>query len=126
MVDQIVLTLPTAQREATRRFYEDVLGFVHVAHHKRPGDFTLDLLRHESGAAIEIVAGTPIMVGEIGAGAPFLSLFVADLQAVRTRLSERAISIERTIEMPDGVQMLRIRDPNGALISFVGGFVSGL
>ena len=126
MTEHVVVTILTANRDLTIRFYEDVLGFVRLSHHDRPGDFTIDLLRHGSGALIEIVAGTPIVVGEIGVGAPFLSVFVADLKTIRTRLSDMQVAIERTIELPDGVQMLRFRDPNGMLISFVGGFDSGL
>jgi len=120
MSSQIIVTIPTTCLDDSIAFYNDILHFDLVHRFDRPGGVVLVFLNHK-GFTVELVTGPHIPAGDIGSGAPFLTFMVSDLGEITSRLSAANIPVTQKLDFPDGVAILRFKDPNGALISFVSG-----
>ncbi len=120
MTSQIIVTMPTRCLDESITFYKEVLHFDVVHRFDRPGGVVLVFLVNK-GFTIELVTGPHIPAGEVGSGAPFLTFMTKDLAEISSTLSVANIPVTQKLDFPDGVSILRFKDPNGAQISFVAG-----
>jgi catechol 2,3-dioxygenase-like lactoylglutathione lyase family enzyme len=120
MISNILVTIPTGYLDESIAFYTGVLGFSIERRLDRPGGVTLVFLVN-SGFTVELVAGAPIPVGEVGKGAPLLTFLTPNFSEITSRLSAKSIPCPQPIDLPGGMSMLRFTDPNGVVISFVSG-----
>jgi catechol 2,3-dioxygenase-like lactoylglutathione lyase family enzyme len=121
MASNIILTLPTVQLEESVVFYTDILQFTIKERFDRPGGVVLVFMNHSCGFTIEFVTGPHIPAGEVGTGAPLLTFMTTDFIDISSRLVAAKIPVPNAINLPGGVSMLRFKDPNGVVISFVAG-----
>lgn len=120
MISQIILTLPTSRLDESIEFYTGILDFEISHRFNRPGGVVLVFLNHK-GFTIELVSGPNVPTGEIGIGAPVLSLMTKDFTEISSRLESAEILIIQQVDLPGGISMMRFRDPNGFQISFISG-----
>ncbi len=112
------VTIHTADLPASIAFYEGVLGFRLVRRFSpRPG-MELAFLGDGAGGQVEFVAG-----GEgpaFGGQGISLGFEVADIEATAAMLRAKgAAIIMGPVTMPNGLRMLRARDPNGLELGFI-------
>ena len=120
MVQQIVVTITTTKLEASIAFYTGVLKFSVKDRIELPSGVTLVFL-NSNGFIVELVCGPHIPGGEIGSGAPLLTFMVPDFNDIDHQLANAGIDLPKSIKLPRGEEMMRFKDPNGVVISFVAG-----
>jgi catechol 2,3-dioxygenase-like lactoylglutathione lyase family enzyme len=120
MGTRIIVTVPTERMQDSVRFYTGILGFTVDHRFQRPGGVELTFMNHR-GFIVELAAGPNISAGEIGSGAPLLTFMTDDFIDITARLSSAGIPAPAAVDLPGGISMLRFRDPNGVVISFVKG-----
>jgi catechol 2,3-dioxygenase-like lactoylglutathione lyase family enzyme len=121
MASNIILTIPTVHLEESVTFYRDVLQFSLKERMDRPQGVVLMFLSHPCGFVLEFVAGPHIQAGEVGPGAPLLTFMTQDFVDIQNRLASAGIPAPEPVDLPSGISMLRFKDPNGVMISFVAG-----
>jgi catechol 2,3-dioxygenase-like lactoylglutathione lyase family enzyme len=120
MTSPILVTIPTRRMEESIAFYTGTLRFAVENRLQRPGGVELAFLVRD-GFTVELVSGPRIPAGEVGSGAPLLTFMADDFSEIRSRLDGSGADEPEAADLPGGMSMLRFKDPNGVVISFVKG-----
>ncbi len=121
MEPKVFLTIPTRHLDESIAFYRDVLQFRLKERLNRPNGIVLVFLTHADGFTVEFVAGPNTPAGEVGPGAPLLTFMIQDFSDITARLLAAGMPVPAAMALPNGISMLRIKDPNGVMVSFVAG-----
>lgn len=111
-IDHLLAVIPVADIEAGRNWYERLFG--------RPADN----LPMESLAEWRVTDTGWVQVTSDAdrAGSALLNFAVDDLGRHVAEISERGLTPGAVETVSKGVQLSAIRDPDGNLITFIGGF----
>ncbi|MCU1450590.1 MAG: hypothetical protein JWP02_2760 [Acidimicrobiales bacterium] len=122
-----------ADVDASMRFWRDGLGFELLMDETFEGDwktlFGVDatkvrsvMLGDPSRSGSGIVEFVQFVGADVPPGFELLSLFVADVDEVLTKLGDDAQELRRIeVPSPDGpVPMVTVRDPDGVLVEIIG------
>jgi catechol 2,3-dioxygenase-like lactoylglutathione lyase family enzyme len=96
-----VVPLPVRDVDAAKDFYSAMVGFT-VDHDVRPNESMRIVQLTPPGSACSVVIGTGLPLGEPGS-VKGVQLVVEDLDAVRSELAGRGVSISKVQQMgPEG------------------------
>jgi len=96
-----VVALPVADVDLAKAFYTERVGF-HLDHDVRPNDSMRVVQMTPPGSACSVVIGEGLPLGEPGS-VKGVQLVVEDLDAVRSELAGRGVSISEVQQMgPEG------------------------
>ncbi len=110
--------------EVTRAFY-DKLGFEFIV--GPIGPEPVAIMEHPSGVNINFILNASSDASDVNllmdvtakhTGYTHMALEITDVEAVRQQLSDHGIAITETVEMPDGMVLMFVRDPDGNVIEF--------
>ncbi len=110
--------------ETTREFYEQ-LGFEFIV--GPIGPEPVAVMEHPSGININFILNASVDASvsnvlmdlpEKHTGYTHIALEIDDLEAVQRQLADLKITSTETVQLPDGVVLLFIRDPDGNVIEF--------
>ena len=108
--------------ETARTFYEK-LGFEFIV--GPIGPEPVAVMEHPSGININFILNTTsdasarnvlMDLPEKHTGYTHIALEIDDLEAVRQQLAALKITINETVELPDGAVLVFVRDPDGNVI----------
>jgi glyoxylase I family protein len=111
-IEHVLAVVPVADLEAAKPWYEQLFG--------RPADNQ----PMESLAEWRVTGNGWVQLTHDAdrAGSALLNFAVDDLEQHRSEVSGRGLSPAPVETVTKGVQLSAIRDPDGNLITFIGGF----
>ena len=126
--DSVDLGIVISDWEATKRFYVDILGFVHVAdipfplgpggtmHRVQAGSVTLKFTQHNTPPAAQNPPGGP----ETAVGIRYFTFWVQNLEEIVDRLRAEGYKIPVPVTtIRAGVTISLVEDPDGNWVEFL-------
>jgi catechol 2,3-dioxygenase-like lactoylglutathione lyase family enzyme len=106
-----LVAVPVSDVDRAKAFYVDQLGF-NADYDVAPGDQVRFVQLTPPDSACSIVIGKGITEAKPGS-APGMTLVVTEIDAVRSELAERGVSISEVEAMPWGARHAHFKDPDG-------------